>query len=65
MGPQKTPGLMIIIDEEQKVIFRNRKGEIRSGSVLKGNAETGQWRRFLDTGENGLYILFPSTNDNS
>ena len=60
MGDNETPGSAIINDEEQKVIFRNKKGELRSGVKLKGNEEKGQWSRFLKSNENGTkpYALF-------
>ena len=59
MGSQKTPGTVIIIKEEQKVIFSNEEGEIRSAVALSGDEEAGQWANFLASGkEGGVYVLF-------
>ena len=60
MGSQKTPGTVIFIPEERKVIFSNEEGEIRSAATLSGDKEKGQWANFITSGkENGIYVLFP------
>ena len=60
MGPNKTPGSVIFIENDQKVIFRDESAEIRSGVILSGDEERGQWSKFLESGrETGVYVLFP------
>jgi len=60
MGPNKTPGSVIFIESDQKVIFRDESAEIRSGVILSGDEERGQWSKFLESGrETGVYVLFP------
>ena len=66
MGPQKTPGSVIFIESDQKVMFRAENGEIRSGVTLSGNEERGQWANFLASKEKkGVYVLFPGNKYNN
>ena len=66
MGSQKTPGTVIFIREEQKVIFSNEEGKIRSAVILSGNEERGQWVNFLASKEkNGVFVLFPGNKYNN
>ena len=66
MGSQKTPGTVIFIREEQKVIFSNEEGKIRSAVILSGNEERGQWANFLASKEkNGVFVLFPGNKYNN
>lgn len=66
MGVQKTPGSVIFIPGQRKVIFHNRAGEVRSGVILSGDEKTGQWSRFLASGEeNGVFELFTGNRYNN
>ena len=60
MEIQKTSGSIVIIFSEQKVVFRDKTGEIKTGAILSGTRQRGQWSNFLASGnDTGVYILFP------
>lgn len=59
MGIQKTPGSIVVIFSERKVVFRDKTGEIKTGAILSGTRQRGQWSNFLASGKDPrVYILF-------
>ena len=60
MGIQRTPGSIGVIFSERTVVFRDQTGEIKTGAILSGTRQRGQWSNFLESGKDtGVYILFP------
>ena len=60
MGIQRTPGSIAVIFSERKVVFRDNTGEIKTGAILSGTRQRGQWSNFVESGrDTGVYTLFP------
>ena len=60
MGIQRTPGSIAVIFSERKVVFRDKTGEIKTGAILSGTRQRGQWSNVVESGrDTGVYTLFP------
>ena len=60
LGIQRTPGSIAVIFSERTVVFRDQTGEIKTGAILSGTRQRGQWSNFLESEKDtGVYILFP------